>query len=168
MLQLRRICDTGSGLPWAISGFERPAKASIYKAQHWERPVLGTADGSCLCVHLASLLSELPTGLHAAAAAQQAGRLLCTSGQVSCNNVLQRQTGPSSGTVATRGCNSRQAALHPVQIHWKVGASSSTLPSRPRSTWRVQEKTLFGKKIREDTSRHPKPMSHPKPAKTQS
>ena len=111
MLQLRRICDTGSRLPWAISGFERPAKASIYKAQHWERPVLGTADGSCLCVHLASLLSELPTGLHAAAAAQQAGRLLCTSGQVSCNNVCKGKQAPVAAqwplaavTVVRRRC----------------------------------------------------------------
>ena len=75
------------------------------KAQHWERPVLGTADGSCLCVHLASLLSELPTGLHAAAAAQQAGRLF---------SVHKR-----AGVVQQRPAKAKQA---PVAAQWPLAA----------------------------------------------
>ena len=40
----------------------------------------------------------------------------------------------------------------------KMGPSNRT---KAECRNRVQEKTKFGKKIRENTSRHPKPISHP-------
>ena len=90
--------------------------------------------------------------IQSAAALVIAGTLRCI-GNVSC---WSRQK--SRGLMKYRGGPLGCTGFRRVFRSRKWGRQNRT---KAECRNRVQEKTKFGKKIREDTSRHPKPISHP-------